>query len=165
MVPCVFAIIGHNWPIAAACFTTAAITDFLDGPLARRRGEASPLGGLVDHTTDALFVTGCLAALAADGWLTPLLPMLVMAAFVQYVLDSRALAGRSLRTSRLGRYNGIGYFVLPGIPIISEAIRLGWPPPAWISGLGWLLVVTTTVSMFDRARAWWAANASSDPAA
>ena len=40
------------------------------------------------------------------------LPGLVAAAFVQYTLDSRALAGQRLRASALGRWNGIAYFVL-----------------------------------------------------
>ena len=101
--PSVLAVLAGHWHIAAACFTTAVVTDFLDGPVARHRGDASPLGGLLDHATDAAFVAATLGALAAAGWITPLLPVLVVAAFVQYVIDSHAFEGHSLRTSRLGR--------------------------------------------------------------
>ena len=153
IAPCVWAVLVDRWDIAAACFATAVVTDFLDGPIARRRGDASPLGGVIDHASDASFVAASLAAIAATGRITPWLPILVAAAFIQYTWDSKVLAGRSLRTSRLGRYNGIAYYVVAGIPIISEALRLGWPPVAWVAALAWLLVGTTLISMFDRARA------------
>ena len=48
------------------------------------------------------------------------LPLLVAAAFLQYVLDSRALAGSTLQASMLGRGNGICYFILTGLAILWE---------------------------------------------
>jgi hypothetical protein len=74
----------------------------------------------------------------------------VAAAFLQYVLDSRALAGRHLRTSVLGRANGIAYFVLVGIPVVRNALGLEWPAGYWIQALSWLLTATTLLSMGDR---------------
>jgi phosphatidylglycerophosphate synthase len=156
VVPCVFAVLGLHWRIAAVCFVVAVATDLLDGPLARRRGEASALGGLVDHGSDAIFVSSSLMALAMLDRVPSILPLLVVAAFLQYVFDSQALAGKSLRTSRLGRWNGIGYYVLVGIPVISEAIELGWPPNTWVTLIGWVLVLSTAASMADRARALFA---------
>lgn len=160
VVPCVFALLGLHWRIAAACFVVAVATDLLDGPLARRRGEASALGGLLDHGSDAVFVSSSLMALAMLDRLPTILPVLVVAAFLQYVFDSQALAGKSLRTSQLGRWNGIGYYVLVGIVVISEALELGWPPGTWITIIGWMLVLSTVVSMADRARALLATSAS-----
>ena len=150
---CVWAVAGLQWRIAAGLFVLAVVTDLLDGPVARRRGEVSPLGGLVDHATDAIFCTTVLGALAfAD--LVPLpLPVLVAAAFLQYTADSKALAGKALRTSRIGRYNGIAYFVLAGVPIVRNALGWAWPSDAIVLALGWILVATTLVSMFDRLRA------------
>jgi CDP-diacylglycerol--glycerol-3-phosphate 3-phosphatidyltransferase len=153
VVPCVLAVLGLHWRVAAGCFVFAVATDLLDGPLARRRDEASALGGLLDHGSDALFVSSSLMALAMLERVPVILPVLVVAAFLQYVFDSHALAGRSLRTSQLGRWNGIGYYVLVGIVIISEALELGWPPGAWITAIGWALVLATVASMADRARA------------
>lgn len=153
VAPCVLAVLGLHWRIAAACFVVAVATDLLDGPLARHRGEASPLGGLFDHGSDAVFVASSLMALAMLDRVPAILPVLVVAAFLQYVFDSQALAGRSLRTSQLGRWNGIGYYVLVGIAVISEALELGWPPGTWVTIIGWTLVVSTAASMADRARA------------
>ena len=139
---------------AAALFGLAVATDLLDGPVARRFGESSPMGGFFDHATDAAFVTTGLAALAVRGEIPALLPTLVALAFVQYVVDSRWLGpGAPLRASRLGRANGIAYFVPIGLAVGRDALGLAWPPPAWLLALGWLLVATTTVSMLDRALA------------
>jgi phosphatidylglycerophosphate synthase len=153
ILPCAWSILQEDWLTAATLFALAVVTDYLDGPLARRHGHASPLGGLLDHTTDALFVSVNLGALAYLGYLPGWLPPLVALAFTQYLLDSRALAGRPLRASWLGRNNGIAYFVLLGIPLISNALDLGWPPRAWISAFGWVLVASTLLSMLDRASA------------
>jgi len=85
-----------------------------------------------------------------------LLPVLVPVAFVQYVLDSRALAGQRLRTSALGRMNGIAYFALAGTPPIRDALGLGWPDASIVAMFGWLLVATTLASIADRAYALYA---------
>lgn len=153
VAPCTWAVLAGRWTIAGICFVVAVVTDLIDGPIARHHGDDSPLGGLLDHGSDALFVAATLGALATLGRMPWILPVLIVGAFLQYMLDSRALAGRVLRTSRLGRYNGIAYYVLAGIPIVSEALSLGWPPRSWVLGLGWLLVLSTVLSMSDRARA------------
>ena len=67
---------------------TAIVTDLTDGPLARRSGTASPFGGTFDHTTDFLFVVSGLAGGVVRGVIPWLLPVLVVAAFAQYVIDS-----------------------------------------------------------------------------
>ncbi len=151
IAPCVWGIASGHWVVAAITFTIAVGTDLLDGPVARRFDHASALGGLLDHATDALFVSACLLALALVGHVPLALPVLVAAAFVQYTLDSRALAGKHLRASWLGRGNGIAYFVAVGIPVIRNALGWSWPPDAWITLLGWLLVLTSLISMLDRA--------------
>ncbi len=150
IVPAVWAIAGGHWHLAAGLFVLAVITDLADGPMARRYGHSSAFGGLFDHGTDALFVSTTLAALAWTGYITPYLPPLVALAFIQYMFDSSALAGANLRTSLIGRYNGIAYFVMVGIPVIREALGLGWPTDALIAALAWVLVATTSVSMLER---------------
>jgi phosphatidylglycerophosphate synthase len=132
-------------PLAAAgLFWLAVATDLLDGRVARRFGETSALGGFLDHLTDAAFVSLGLAAL---------LPALVALAFLQYTLDSRVAAGRPLRASALGRWNGIAYFVPIGTVVVRDALGLAWPPAGWVRALGWLLVASTLLSMADRALA------------
>lgn len=152
--PCAWAVASGHWHLALGAFVIAAVSDLLDGPLARRFDQVSPLGGFFDHATDALFVTVVLGACASAGHTPWLLAALIPLAFLQYTIDSRALAGYALRTSRLGRMNGIAYFVIAGIVIAGETFSLAWLPPAAVMGLGWVLVATTAASMLDRALAW-----------
>jgi CDP-diacylglycerol--glycerol-3-phosphate 3-phosphatidyltransferase len=138
--------------LAALLFAAAIATDLLDGPVARRRGTATPAGATFDHTVDFLFVTGGLAAGAARGAFPWILPVLVTAAFAQYVLDSYWIhRARSLRTSRLGRYNGVFYFVPLGGDIL---VRLGLASLRPVVTLvAWALVASTVISMGERLRA------------
>jgi phosphatidylglycerophosphate synthase len=134
-------------------FLCAVATDFADGRLARRRGEATRLGGFLDHATDAIFVTSGLAALASLRRLTPLLPVLVMVSFLQYTIDSNAHRGHALRASALGRANGIAYYALLGTALLRDALAFATPSDAAIRSLAWALVASTVISIADRARA------------
>jgi len=134
---------------ALAVWVVALITDFLDGPIARRRGTVTPLSGTFDHTTDFLFVTSGLFAGASRGRVPWILPSLIVAAFSQYVIDSYWIHRQTkLRGSKLGRYNGMLYFVPSCMEII---IRLGarWLQPL-LTILVWALVISTVVSMGQR---------------
>jgi phosphatidylglycerophosphate synthase len=143
-------IVSQVWWAACLIFWLAVASDFVDGRLARARGETSAFGGLLDHGSDASFVTLGQSALVAAGWAPLLLPILIVAAFVQYVFDSRILAGRELRTSFIGRWNGIFYFFPPGVIVTREALGLAVPPDEIVLGFCWVLVVSTLISMGDR---------------
>ena len=140
--------------LLALLVTVAIASDVMDGKVARRRGTASPRGMLFDHTTDFLFVTSGLAGASVAGLVPLILPVLIVVAFSQYVLDSYFLhRQRQLRMSSLGRWNGILYFaplVMIAIaalrlPLLSELARvLVWPGAV-------LLTASTVVSIIDRA--------------
>lgn len=136
---------------ALIVWVVALTTDFLDGPIARRTGTVTPLSGTFDHTTDFLFVTSGLFAGAWRGAFPWILPILITAAFSQYVIDSYWIHRQAkLRGSKLGRYNGMLYFVPTCLEIV---IRLGlrFLQPA-LTVLVWLLVASTLVSMAQRLR-------------
>ncbi len=149
----VIAIASEEWRSAAAIFALAVLSDLADGYLARRYGESTPLGGVMDHTVDAVFVTAGTGALAAAGILPVPLPPLIALAFLQYVIDSRIGPARPLRASAIGRWNGIAYFALLAVPIVRDAIGLTWPGSALVMMAGWALVLSTGVSILDRLRA------------
>ena len=141
----------HGAPgAAAAIFGLAVVTDFADGWVARRFDEASAFGGFADHAVDAAFVTSGTAALAWLGVLPGLLPPLIAVAFAQYALDSRALAASGLVASRLGRWNGLAYYGIVAVPVVRDALALGWPGAGLVAALGWVLVASTLASMVDR---------------
>jgi len=144
------AVMAERPVLALLVFGLAVATDFADGWAARRFGEATPLGGLADHAVDAVFVTSGAAALARIGALPALLPVLIPAAFLQYALDSGRPGRDGLRASSLGRWNGIAYYAIVAVPIVRDALGIGWPGAPLVSALGWVLVATTLVSMADR---------------
>ncbi len=134
---------------ALMAWTVALATDFLDGPIARRRGTVSAWSGTFDHTADFLFVTSGLFAGAVRGVFPWILPILIVAAFLQYVIDSYWIHLQSkLRGSKLGRYNGMLYFVPTAMETV---IRLAtpWLQPV-LTILVWALVISTLVSMGQR---------------
>ena len=134
---------------ALLAMVVALATDFLDGPIARRTGTVSAFGRTFDHTSDFLFVTCGLFAGALRGAFPWILPILITAAFAQYVIDSYGVHGQSsLRPSQLGRYNGILYFVPLCMDILIR-MGLGFLHP-WLTLLVWMLVLSTLVSMGQR---------------
>lgn len=145
-----WAIVDQAWGLAALLFWLAVLSDVVDGRVARARQETSAFGGVLDHGSDAIFVSSGHFALSHSGVTPDLLPFLILAAFLQYALDSRILSGQVLRASLIGRWNGVFYFFAPGILVTREALGLSIPPDSWIRAIGWLLLVSTLVSMGDR---------------
>jgi phosphatidylglycerophosphate synthase len=137
----------------------AILSDYYDGKVARALGTASPRGMLFDHGTDFLFVTSCLAATAYLGLLPALLPLLIVIAFTQYVLDSYLLfRQKQLRMSMLGRWNGVFYFV-PTVLIASSRLFPGTALQSLLQTsaryLCYLLIASTIASIVDRGLAPW----------
>ncbi len=133
----------------------AIATDYWDGRVARMTETASPGGQLFDHGTDFVFVTAALAGAAMAGLVTPLLPVLIVIAFGQYVVDSYLLQRQKrLRMSAIGRWNGILYFV-PLVVLSMSRLGLLGDAASFLrqtaGALGYALVVSTVVSVFDRA--------------
>src|SRR5947208_5627334 len=89
--------------IAAAIFTAAALTDWLDGVVARRRNQVTTLGTLLDPIADKLLVAAALVSL---------LTIDKIAAWIVVVIIGRELAVTGLRA------------VAAGVGVIVPASRL-----------------------------------------
>lgn len=80
-VPVAWAILTDQRPLALAIFALAALTDWLDGWIARRSRTATAHGALLDPLADKALAVGTLAALAlgGTGWPVTVVAVLVAA--------------------------------------------------------------------------------------
>ena len=143
-------IYRESWTWAAAVVAWAVASDLLDGPIARRRCSASSLGTMLDHSADAATVIAGCAALGALAILPEWLFALIGLAFLQYAGQARIWKGGRLRASMLGRCNGVAYFVVVCVPVFQSAFGIEWVSPSLLYVFGWVLVVSTLVSMGAR---------------
>ncbi len=66
-LPVAVLALGGWWLAAFLLFVAAAATDWLDGHLARARGQVSDFGRFLDPIADKLMVAAALVALVAEG--------------------------------------------------------------------------------------------------
>ena len=142
-------ILSDRWLTASFFLLLAILSDLLDGPIARKKGQETSTGGLLDHSCDALLVAVLLFVLNKTHGIPLLLPILVLGSFLQYVLDSKALSGHKLRTSFLGRSNGIAYYVLASICIFFQTAGIDQLDKFFII-FAWILITSTLVSVSER---------------
>jgi cardiolipin synthase (CMP-forming) len=123
---------GARW-WALAVFLAAGLTDVLDGFLARRLGEVSAFGAMLDLIADRLLTTVTLGALVVAGTLTG------WGAAAALVLILRDLIVASLNEALPGRL-GIHVSILERVKITAHFVAAGlliapafWHPLANVS--------------------------------
>lgn len=92
---------GFQW-LAMVLFAAAALTDWLDGYVARARGEVSALGAALDPIADKLLTITALLLLCASGAVFGVHLVAAVAIGLREVLVSglrEAVAGRSVKLS------------------------------------------------------------------
>ena len=143
-------LINELYLVSAALFCTAVISDLLDGYWARKKQLTTTVGRYLDHLADCAFVVCAFLALSVMNFVTVVLPILVMLAFTQYVFDSKANGKATLSSSRLGRWNGITYFVFVGVTTGKLVFGLTWLSFSSLQIVAWILCATTIASMIER---------------
>lgn len=80
VVVCFYSTLPHARPIAAVLFGIAAITDFIDGWVARRYNQTSRFGEFLDPVADKLMVSIVLVMLvqAESGWFEDIIAMIII---------------------------------------------------------------------------------------
>src|SRR5262245_49819484 len=97
---------GGVWPLVVWCL--AAVSDYVDGPLARRRGTTSLRGGVLDNVADITFVLVGLATAVALGMISWLVPVSIgLSAGLYAVASMRSRGGGGLARSRVGHWAGV----------------------------------------------------------
>lgn len=65
--------------VAGVIFIIASITDFLDGYLARKNNQVTDTGKMLDAIADKILVNPVLIIFAAEGLISPIVPVVVVA--------------------------------------------------------------------------------------
>ncbi|HET8570199.1 MAG TPA: CDP-alcohol phosphatidyltransferase family protein [Candidatus Limnocylindria bacterium] len=117
-VPVAVLVLAARPGEALALFAVAAATDAVDGPLARRRGDTSARGAVLDQLADKTLVVGVLAALVAAG-AAPAWAFAAIAAREAAVAALRA-AGRIGASSTLARAKTTLQFAAVAVAIAGQ---------------------------------------------
>jgi len=64
--------------IGGIIFIIASFSDFLDGNIARKRGLVTDLGKIMDAIADKILVNGVLIALAVNGYISVVVPVVIV---------------------------------------------------------------------------------------
>lgn len=72
-------VVDIKYFIAGGLFILAAITDFLDGRIARKYNLITDLGKMLDAIADKFLVNSVLIILASQGLIHPIIPVIVVA--------------------------------------------------------------------------------------
>jgi CDP-diacylglycerol--glycerol-3-phosphate 3-phosphatidyltransferase len=141
---------GQSWA-AAIVFALAAITDQVDGWLARRLRVESEFGKYADPLADRLMIDAAVVMLVIDGRLPWLALVLVVVRDVLLVVGARLLSprGYEFSVSFLGKLaTWVLYAAIASILITPDGTR--WP--LWIFWIGVGLAVVAAVVYVARAR-------------
>jgi len=105
--------------IAAIIFSAAAITDYLDGYLARRRGLVTDLGKVMDPVADKLLVSSSFIMLASLHWIPAWMVCIIVGRelAVTGLRNIIAEKGEDISASWLGKYK-TGFQIAAIIPLI-----------------------------------------------
>lgn len=71
-------VVDLKYIIAGFLFIAASLTDFLDGYIARKYNLVTDFGKLVDAIADKILVNSVLIILAAQGFIHPIIPVVVI---------------------------------------------------------------------------------------
>ena len=131
--------------VAAIVFAAAAVTDGLDGYIARSRRSITTFGKVMDPIADKLLIAAALLTLVSLDRVAPWVAMVIIAREFA-VTGLRQLAmehGEVIPASVWGKIKTIAQVAMVLVLILVE------DSPAWVDGLVWVTVAITIVSGAD----------------
>lgn len=141
--------------LALVLFAAAAITDNLDGRIARARGQVSPLGVFMDLTADKVLVAGVLVAMVEvdllPAWMVAL--VLIRELVIAGVRQLAASEDVVMAAGQLGKWKTTATLLAMGVLLLAFDARTGGPASslgatALIGDIGfWLMVVASVLTV------------------
>ncbi|MEQ1592937.1 MAG: CDP-diacylglycerol--glycerol-3-phosphate 3-phosphatidyltransferase [Thiobacillaceae bacterium] len=136
--------------LAAGCFGVAALTDWLDGYLARKLGQTSAFGAFLDPVADKLMVAAALIVLVDLDRASPLVALIII---------GREITISALREwmAKLGKSASVAVSFVGKLKTAAQMIAImmllyyrpvpGFDVTLWGTVLIWLAALLTLVSM------------------
>ena len=127
--------VSENWLgvprylLGVAIFVAAALTDYFDGKIARRRQQVSKLGKLLDPIADKLLISAALISLV-ENHLAPAWAVVIIVGREFAVTGLRSIAateGVVISASRMGKFKMVAQVVTVGLLILSLSPAGGSP--------------------------------------
>ncbi len=149
--------------VATVIFTAAAITDWLDGWLARRLNQTSAFGAFLDPVADKLMVAAALIILVQLGRIDAVIALIIIGREIAISALREWMAsigqGKSVAVSMAGKIKTVAQMVAIPMLLYHDPIG-GFAPDYWGTWLIWAAALLTLVSMGYYLRmAWRAAKA------
>jgi len=112
--------------LSALIFSMAAITDYLDGFLARRNGLESTFGKIMDPVADKLIVSCSVIMMAALSWIPAWIVCVIIGREIAVTGLRNIIAGegQDVSASNLGKYK-TGFQIAAIIPLLFHYTFLG----------------------------------------
>jgi CDP-diacylglycerol--glycerol-3-phosphate 3-phosphatidyltransferase len=146
--------------LATVIFVVAAITDWIDGWLARKWNQTSPFGAFLDPVADKLMVCAALVALIEYERLNPIIGLIIIgreitiSALREWMASVGARA--SVAVNWMGKAKTIAQMV--AVPfLLFDGLLFGGlvDTRQWGDVLIWIAAVLTVISMVYYLRAAW----------
>ena len=102
-------VIDFKYIIAGVIFLIAALTDFLDGYIARKTNKVTDFGKMLDAIADKILVNSVLIILSAYGFIHPIIPVIIISrdAVVNAIKSISSSKGTVVAASFLGKVKTI----------------------------------------------------------
>ena len=136
--------------VATVLFTAAAVTDWLDGWLARKLNQTSAFGAFLDPVADKLMVAAALIILVQLSRVDAIIALIIIGREIAISALREWMANigqaRSVAVSMLGKIKTVSQMV--AIPLLLYHDTLGgFDPQQWGTWLIYVAAVLTLVSM------------------
>ena len=157
---------GEREVLASSVFILASITDGIDGYLARKRGQITTMGMLLDPLADKLLIAAAFVTLVQfNPALVPAWIAVVIIGREFLVSGLRSIAaseGFTIQASELGKFKMLVQ-IISVVAVILARRWHEWPiygiyifPVYWIAKLAiWFMVALSLVSAADYFIAFW----------
>lgn len=141
--------VDWNMKAALAVFVLASLTDFVDGRVARARGETSAFGAALDPLADKLLIAAALILLARNGVIQgfgviAVLIIILRELTVSGLREALGARGATMPVTALAKWKTTAQLAAAGLLLAAAPLGvIGEPLRPAASGVLWIAAILT----------------------